>query len=109
MIAAIPLPSKTLRPECLLIADIIGASSVHKISRVDSVGEGARDMGQQRKDTCEKEPLLRLSDRREGQWTKLHLLEMDERFQTALRRELVKPGRRPAAAPGRDEPNRSNQ
>ena len=30
-----------------------------------------------------------LHERREGQWTKLQLLEMDERFQAAVRRELA--------------------
>jgi hypothetical protein len=48
-------------------------------------------MGQQRKDHREREPLLRCSDRREGQWTKLQLLEMDERFQMAVRRGLAEP------------------
>jgi hypothetical protein len=58
-------------------------------------------MGQQREDHRERGSSLHLSDRREGQWTKLRLLEMDERFQTALRRELVKPGLGPPAKPSR--------
>ena len=48
-------------------------------------------MSQQRKDHREQEPAARPFDRREGQWTKLHLLEMDERFRTAVRRELTEP------------------
>src|SRR4249920_2174682 len=48
-------------------------------------------MGQQRKDHREREPILRSSDRREGQWTKLQPLEMGERFQTAMRRGLAEP------------------
>ena len=71
--------------ESLLIADIIGASSIDKFPL--EFKSGAGDMGQQRKDAREHELLLH--ERREGQWTKLQLLEMDERFQAAVRRELA--------------------
>jgi hypothetical protein len=58
-------------------------------------------MGQQRKDDREQELLLH--DRREGQWTKLQLLEMDDRFQMAVRRGLAEPDLRQPRRPRRGE------
>jgi hypothetical protein len=60
-------------------------------------------MGEQRKDRREEGLRCRPSERREGQWTKLQLLEMDERFQTAVRRGLAEP--EPAAAQGETRRN----
>jgi hypothetical protein len=45
----------------------------------------------QRQDDRERESPARLSDEREGQWTKLRLLEMDELCRMAVRREVAEP------------------